>query len=369
MTLLYSKDQAKKFFKALRAFSIEVMEHYGLPTHPHHKTRPWIGGKPKGVIEHFTAGVTWKGSIKWLNGGDNDAASCQFLILDRRVGEIDDIFSKPEYDILQDLPVLVLMLSDLDKACWHAGWVNGLCVGIENRNAGPLQGEQGAWTWWPKGWTAPFPHEGLGKTPINMDNKWWEPYSYGQVVANIILCQYLLCLYPDMDPRWFLPHSAVASTKYDTGRAFPLNKVRDAVFAQSYLGDLIWLHDFKADPMYMDDYDEDEDVEFLQEMALRQADRGEEEMPEGWHLADVPPAADLQALIDDGNWKDELGAIRRGLDKLGYKVPASPAKTLDNDTAAAVYIFQRSMGLKTDKVPGGKTQTAMAKRLKQFGLM
>lgn len=366
-TMLYAKNTAKLFFEELRAFSIEVMEYLGLPTGPGHKTRPWAHGHPIGVVEHFTAGVTWKGTIRWLNGAGNDAASCHFLILDRFPAELEEIRSKEKYKLLHTLDVLVLQLSDLTEGNWHAGWVNSLCLGIENRNAGPLRGEQEAWTWWPKKWTQPFPHEKLGKTPIHLDGRWWEPYIYGQLTANVVVCQMLAVLYP-MDPRWFIPHSAVAETKWDTGRAFPLNKLRDAVFGQTMMmSELPWLHDFKADSMYMDDYDEEEEAEFLAELIARQADRTFDEDLDLEELVKLP-TPDVQALVQKGEWTKELGEVRQALDRLGYYVPGSQDENLDDDTATAVYIFQRSVGLKADKIPGDKTQRALHKRLKQFGL-
>jgi hypothetical protein len=370
MTYLYSRAQADQFFKALRAASIQILSAYGLPTSQGHKRYPeWEHGYPLGVTEHFTAGPTWKGSVNWLNdGGHDNKVSCQMLILDRMIPGIGEVYSL--YRELRDLRVAVLLLSDGIIPCWHAGWVNRLNFGIENRNAGPLKGSQGHWTWWAKKWTAKFPHEKLGKIPIYLDGQWWESYTHGQVAANILVGQMLYCLNGSdaLDPRWFLPHSATSGTKMDTGRAFPLHDVREAVFKQYHWEELPWMIKFKMDPQYMDDYDEDMDEDFLVELAERQADREGEELPEGYNLAEEPPGADLQDLIDDGNWREELGAVRRGLHRLGYYVPGDDRPVLDNDTALAIYQFQVSMGLKSDKVPGNKTQNALAKRLQQFGL-
>lgn len=370
--MLFSKQEAEEFFDAWRQASVAILDYYNLPTSPGVKTRPWKHGHPIGVTEHFTAGVTWKGSIQWLSGQDNKAASCHAFILDRRVAEIDDIWS--QYPMLQQIPVTALLLADLSKGTWHAGWVNALNFGIENRNAGILRGTQNAWTWWAKNWKAPFPSQELGKWPIDLDGQWWEPYTYGQVVANIIVCQMLCCLYhgenpgqPGMDRRWFLPHSATEGIKWDTGRAYPLNDVRDAVFNQVPVEQLTWLQSFKADPMYMDDYDEAEDLEFLQELAARQGNR-DDELPVDFDLAEMPPDVDLQALVQAGDWKKELPAVRRALHMLGYCVPASDEHVLDADTALASYQFQVSMKLTADKIPGDKTQKALLQRLKQFHL-
>jgi N-acetyl-anhydromuramyl-L-alanine amidase AmpD len=365
--MLYTRKQAEEFFKAWREASIEVLDYYNLPTSPGHKTRPWKRGHAVGVTEHFTAGVTWKGSISWLSGGSPNS-SCHAIILDRRMAEVDAIFDK--YGL--DMPVLSLLLADLDAGTWHATWSNGYNFGIENRNAGPLKGIQGAWTWWANKWTKPFPYQELNKTPINIDGKWWEPYTYGQIMANITICQMLYCLYEgDMDRRWFIPHQCISKGKMDTGRAFPLDNVRDAVFDQVAVGDLTWLHSFKADPMYMDDYDEEEDLEFLKELAERQGDRSEDDDEvHDFQVLEQPPDTELQLLVQDGNWRDELPAIRRALHLLGYHVPASDVLDLDKDTALAVWMFQTSYGgdLTVDKIPGGKTQAKLYERLKSFGL-
>jgi hypothetical protein len=364
----HTTAHSKEFFDALRKASVEIMDYYGLPTNPGVKRKTWKHGRPIGVTEHFTAGVTWKGAIRWLNGQDNMKSSCCAMILDRRIGEVDSITSK--YPILDVLPVTVIMMADLAQGTWNCGWGNAYNWGIENRNAGPLRGQQGAWTWWPNNYQKSFPHEKLGKTPVNVDGRWWEPYTYGQVVANILVCQYLHCLYQEdggLNPSWFLPHSALSSRKWDTGRAYPLQGVRDAVFDQTEIENLIWLHDFKNDPVYMDDYEEEWDHDFLVQLAQRQQDRYDEEVGEEQITVLEMPDADLEDLIEDGHWRTELNAVRRGLTKLGYYV-GSEGPDLDETTALAVWQFQKSMKLTVDKIPGNKTQTAMYKRLKDFQL-
>lgn len=362
----YTKAQAEEFFKALRQASIEMLDYYKLPTSPGNKTRKWRYGYPVGVTEHFTAGVTWKGSISWLSGKDNQTSSCHMVILDRKLGEVDSIFSK--YPILDSLPVTAILLADLDKATWHCGWGNEFNFGIENRNAGRLKGTQGAWTWWPNGYTKAFPHKELGKTPVNIDGVWWEPYTYGQIVANIIVCQYLHCFFQDkggVNPSWFIPHSALSGGKSDTGRAFPLQAVRDAVIDQTEIENLMWLHDFKADPQFMDDYEEEEDADFIQQLKERQGDRQDDWFDDENLL--VTPNIDIQMLVQDGYWKNELDAIRRALTKLGYVTDKSGPE-LDAVTALAVFQFQTSVDLKPDKIPGPVTQEALYKRLKDFQL-
>lgn len=368
--MLFSRSEADEFFKALRAASVEFLEWCNLPVDQGRKRcSSWKEGGPIGVTEHYTAGVTWKGTINWLNEGTvSNSVSCQMLILDQMIPDYRDIASK--YPELSGLKVTVILLSDGIVPCWHAGWVNRFTFGIENRNAGRLKYDDGQWYWWAKNWQAKFPMEKLSKKPASFGGTWWEPYTHGQICANILVCQMLYCLYPQMSPSWFLPHSATTGTKHDTGLAFPLHKVRNAVFGLQPLEDLIWLHDFRDVPRWMGDYAESEDRDFVHEMALRQRGRFDDEgFEEDLSVMETPPEADLQLLVEAGNWRKELGAIRRALHRLGYEVPATPFQTLDKDTALAVYQFQRSKGLKADKIPGSITQLALVRRLEQFNLM
>jgi hypothetical protein len=372
---LYTVNQSQEFFQALRAASVEFLQLCGLPTSQGGKRYAnWTHGRPIGVISHFTAGVTWKGSIRWLNdGGHDNKVSCQMMILDRMLPEFAAIIAK--YPELKDLKVVTLLLSYGIIPCWQAGWVNRLTCGIEKRNAGPLRGKNGDWRWWAKGWKAKFPFKQLDKQPILLDGRWWEPYTYGQVHDEILVCQHLHALYQNeggLDQRWFLPHSAVAGTKWDTGRAYPIHDVRDAVMAQMPIAGIPWLKSFQADPTgYAEDIEEYEDEQFLKELEERQAERAGEFNSDdlvSWSQIEEMPMPDLQQLVQDGVWKEELDSARRALHKLGYVV-GSQGPELDKDTATAVYQFQMSQkNLKADKIPGDKTQRALYRRLADFRL-
>jgi len=368
---LFTTSHSVEFFQALREASVKFLKRCGLPTSQGHKRyKKWTHGRPIGVTSHYTAGVTWKGSIRWLNdGGNKNTASCQLYILDRMLPEFSAIVAK--YPVLSGLKVVTLLLSDGIIPCWHGGWPNRINVGIEKRNAGCLRGKEGDWRWWGNDWKAKFPHDKLGKIPVKIDGKWWEPYTYGQVHDEILVCQHLHCAYQEeggLDPRWFLPHSATSGGKWDTGRAYPLNDVRNAVFAQMPIEGIPWLQAFAEDPSdYALELEEEDDELFLLELQERQADRmdGEADWDE---ICQMPPP-ELQALVQDGIWKDELDSVRRALGKLQY-VTGGAGPVLDEDTALAVYQFQRSQGdkLKNDKIPGDKTQRRLWRRLGDFQL-
>jgi len=363
-----SVPYAAEFFEHLRAASVELLEWFSLPTTIGFKTySEWAHDMPIGVTEHYTAGISWQGPLRWLGDGPHkNKVSCQMLILDRMLPEAKNIYAK--YSALKDLEVTTILQSDGIIPAWHAGWVNRLTFGIENRNAGRLRGSEGDWRWWGKGWKAKFPHEELGKTPILLDGQWWEPYTIGQIKANILVCQYLHAFYQregGLDLRWFLPHSATTGTKSDTGRAFPLQDVRDAVFAQMPIDGIPWLQSYAANPTeYAQEIEEEDDALFLLELESRQAERMHGTLD--IHALAEMPSPDLQDLVQDGDWKQELDSVRRALTKLGY-VTGGHGPVLDPDTALAVYQFQKSMSCKPyDKIPGSKTQEALYRRLVDF---
>lgn len=368
--MLYTPYQALDALGELRVISIELLRNLGIPVDPGKRDRAWANGYPIGVTEHYTAGTGWAGSARWLNGTANTGSSCHLLVADRMPDNIPESIVKALKKLGFD--VLVILLAPLHRGTWHGNWSNSNNVGIENRNAGILRGTKGDWKWWPKNWTTKFDAEALGKTPMLIDGKWWEPYTVGQIRANILLGQmfkgYAQSFGGEMDPRWFIPHSGVKETKMDTGRAYPLDLVREAVFEDRDLDTLEWLGKYEADPVgFVDELDEDMDLEFLEELAWRQQHR-DEDLPEHELLVcEEIPSANLQMLVQNGNWKNELDAVRRGLSMLDYVVGGAGPE-LDKDTALAVWMFQKMMGLKPDKIPGEVTQKALVKRLKTFQL-
>lgn len=365
---MHTTQQAREFFDQWREFSVAVLKHHGLPTDCGYKRKTWLHGRPKGITQHYTAGVSWQGSVSWLSGTQNKNSSCHIIICDRASPYATELQAK--YPLLKDFQVLSLLLTDLKKGTWHATWSNNMNVGIENRNAGILSGTQGNWRWW----AAKFDHEKLGKLPINIDGVWLEPYTYGQIVANIVVGQYLHCLYQDeggLDPVWCVPHSCIQEGKRDTHKAFPLQDWRDAVFNQVPWEGMPWLQAFNADPQYMQEYEEEMDDLFLQALEERQGLRedSDDDFTDEDHEEFVAmPEPSLQALIQEGNWKEELDSSRRALEKLCYHT-GGQGPVLDPTTMQSTKMFQRMMGLARDGIPGDKeTQPALYRRLKVFQL-
>jgi peptidoglycan hydrolase-like protein with peptidoglycan-binding domain len=128
-----------------------------------------------------------------------------------------------------------------------------------------------------------------------------------------------------------------------------------------------WLKYYADDPSaYALEIEEEDDALFLQELEERVIDRADGELD--WDELEEMPAPEMQNLIQDGDWKQDMNSIRRALAKLGY-VTGGSGPYLDEDTALAIYQFQKSQeGLKADKIPGNLTQEALYKRLQEFRL-
>jgi len=371
---MYTTPQAATdFFRDLRAFTVDVLKSIKAPTSPGGKVRSWKFGRPKGIIEHFTASVSWKGAASWLNDPKNQDSSCHFLVLDRLATDVAPILAK--YPSLATLPVTCLLLADLDKGTWHAGWANSMCVGIENRNVGEVRYVNGKFCWWANSWSAPLPKE-LNKTPVLINGRHWEPYTKGQIKANILIGRALNAMTRadgGLIKSWIIPHSCVSNQKSDTGPAFPLHDVREAMFTDKALSSLDFINKMVDDPIYTRDYDEMVDANFMKQLAESQQDRNvDSDFTNDQFLKAIgTPSASLQMLVQNGDWKGKLDVVRRGLAKLEYYIDpglASIGSKLDLSTSTAVQMFQRSVGLTADSVPGPVTQKAIYDRMTALGL-
>lgn len=316
-------------------------------------------------MKHYTAGVSLIGTCRWGNSPDNRNSSFPFVIGDR---VLPGLPAMPD-TVAPYLPVTALMLSDLRYGHWHGNWANSLTAGTENRNAGPLQKKDGKFYWW----RGEYDPEKMGKDPVLVGGQWWEPYTAPQLVANIWLTRMLVARFRDdehpLDPRWILPHSAVKSTKLDTGRAFPMNAVRTVSIA-SYGDDhtppidpweLGFVKKYKKAPtdtiLHLEDVEEQAYMDAMSCRALNDRDEG----------PILPP--DSTGLVEPGPWREKLLDVGLALSELGYYVHMKHPDDFSESLESAVWIFQTSTGsLKANSVPGSKTRKALRRRLKQFGL-
>lgn len=368
---MISTKEAIEFFAQWREWSKLVLQGWGIPTNCGDRRRKWNLGHPVGEMKHFTAGTGFIGSCRWGNSKHNDRCSYPIVMGDR----ILDLALPPVPDLVKKyLPVTGVMLSDLDKGHWHGNWTNGFTVGVENRNCGPLRLKGGKFYWWAK----EFKVDQMGKDPVNIDGKWYEPFTAEQLVANIWLTRLLVAAYAEeehpFDARWIIPHSAVAWGKVDTGRAFPMNLVRASAMLGTYYDrdpwDVPWIKQYKAAPdIALGALEEEEESSFVDAMIARDIDYRDEDDDEEPELDD-----DMSTLIEGGKWRDpkHLKKVLLGLHELGYHITHDPGTDFSDESKTAVWMFQKCATRKRcgnpDKIPGPKTRRALYKRLKQFQL-
>ena len=356
---------ADAFFKEWLSYSAIVLGRLA-PNCPlkTHKTRPWFDGiGPKGLIYHYTGGPDGIASLRWGNENKaNTGSSWHVTCLDHELREVAKL--KKDFPLVaQYLPVTAILHADVNKSTWHGNWTNANCFGIENRNLGRLSGKEGSY----------YRAAGSRRYPVTGERVShhneipWESYTAGQLIANINIARMLYrwrgCKF---DPTWVLPHSAVCWTKSDTGLAFPINQVRDAIFSPIEPELLTWIHYYPAAKKIQ------HVVTALDEPTLNQL-RDENLIV----IDDRRESGEWDKIVGTG-WRDYLPFVRESLDRLGYHVDALEAgedpKELEPTLQAAVEIFQVSTryrkghsALKPDGIPGDGTLTSIKARLQNFG--
>lgn len=251
-------QEATEIYSALRAASKEILIKLGCHTEPHAvdgkgKTRTckWflIGGQKRyrGLLYHYTAGVAEAGTLRWGNhpGWGNEVCSWHVTILDRISDNIiGEIWSKQDKQLRLLFPVPTIIMADWRWGTWHGNWTCDSTLGIENRNSG--------YSYEAKGGPAK-----LGKAPVEINGRRWEPYTREQMVCNINIGRVANgWIDEQIDPDWVLSHQCVWATKADTGLAYPMHSVRAAIFNDDNPADMDWLGAFPMAPDNNIDLDE-----------------------------------------------------------------------------------------------------------------
>lgn len=375
---------ALEFFLQWRRCSTEMMKVLcpTCPTFPkgptnHGKYKKWADGEgPIGLIYHYTAGPNGIASLRWGNENPaNGNSSWHATVLDHRIEEVEDIRQRYPL-VVKYLPVTALLHADITQGTWHGNWVNGRCFGIENRNVGyvVLRGDRYGRVFKKRSGGHGFRPIADQKRAVLLEGRWWESYTIEQIIANINIGKMLLAWRGDkFDKRWVLPHQFIWASKSDTGPAWPMYWIREAVFDSTPVEKIDWLQSYPASMTvpFVERPADDEERE--------DADRGDGS-PEVQEISPYEPmdAVDFDK-IDGVGWRDYLSAVRENLGILGGCCDPPPPDVdehdLDDDLRLATEIFQHSTyakwrgprQLKIDGVPGAKTREAIEKRLVQFG--
>lgn len=352
---------AQGIYSSLRIASAAILKAIGCRTEPHEvngkgKTRTCkykpINGQSRyrGILYHYTAGVAEIGTMRWGNhpGWGNEVCSWHVTILDRISDTVvGEIWDQQETALRRLFPVPTVIMADWRWGTWHGNWTCNTTLGVENRNSGYSYEAKGG------------PNK-LGKPPVEINGRRWEPYTREQMIANINLGRLANgWIDGQLDPDWVLSHQCVWASKSDTGLAYPMHDVRSAIFSDLDPLELDWLGAFDMAPDHNIALDE----------VFEPLDEHRDEAREDY-VRWVKPTPDMKAAAEP-EW------VAAQLYKIGFNTgPELPAGT---DLSRQVRWFQRSTGaykkkhpewvLAPDGLVGPKTVAGINRRLDQLKLI
>jgi N-acetyl-anhydromuramyl-L-alanine amidase AmpD len=177
----------------------------------------WKRGNPRGWVDHYTAGISARGTVLWFSNRDRETPgnSSAHYIMSRR-------------------GVIITIVNPLSHIAWHATVANPTHIGIEHVNAGLLS-KAGSKVLYMGRHTYP-----LDRVPYvqELSSGIWEPYLSQQLSNNIVLKRLLLCAAPTLQQEYFVDHQVVDPIrKKDCGPLWPLKNLNRLVFSwKSFLG-------------------------------------------------------------------------------------------------------------------------------------
>lgn len=364
------------FWDQLQEFSAAYYRRRGIKE----RQSPWGGnewknGAPKGAIIHYTADADVDRVLKWFMQEKYQSGICSHVVVGsqwtRQLRELVE-----GLPLVDALPVPVFQCRPPEVSAVHAVGVNRTCYGIEVVNVGELKFREGLlYTHWRRNhdpeapeWSEPWQgEEELAQKDLR---RWWAPYSPAQFEAVILVLRELRKLYKLLQPAWVLGHDNVQGAKTlrssgtplgydkrDPGALFPLHQVREIAFSDQ------------------DDYPEldltvaKQDRFRVMECFTGGVDRLSHE-PMSALIAREKALCVLMHKLKDGSLAKsrENEALKVGLYLLGYWITSPFSDTLSDWDREAVYVFQRLMGLTSDRIPGKKTKAALVERLADRGL-
>lgn len=362
----HTEAEARDFFERLATYSAEYVR-VALPAvHRHWPSEnfyeDWRHEHPVGNVLHYTAGVSFAGTIRHFVMGSR--ASSNWVVAKAIDARFDDLRSSLDLDVLRSECSQIVPPS---CPSWNAGWINRLVTGIEVRNAGVLRPypkakgkpDQRSMTrsaffeyagtdvddlnffWWYRGWTQPFVGEVL-----EVNGSFWESWSRGSIATVIVLLRYLNALYPDaIDPAYLLAHHQVSGVKNDVVLPIDLDKIRDAVlYSKEHVDDLDWLAEYDD---VEDGFEDVDDPWMIRESDELQSDRAEEDI-DGFDYRQIDGRVDSQP--------EAIEALRR----LGFRVEE------DEEVRKSLRIYQRGRNLRVDGVAGPESFAALDRDLRAW---
>jgi len=181
---------------------------------------PWKEGNPIGVVDHYTAGIHAKRTLRWFS---NEPRKVKY-------NSSANVVITPEGEI-------IIVVDPVAAIAWHARRDSHTHIGIEHVNAGLLCKKNGRYYYqgtrlYPQGWTPNIQKVGA---------EYWEPYTTAQIISNIVLKRWLVTAIPTLNRSYFVDHEVVDPLrKRDCGPLWPLQAINDLAFSSKPLRDMRW---------------------------------------------------------------------------------------------------------------------------------
>lgn len=297
---------------------------------------------PNGIILHYTAGNSFKGSVDWLcRPSFNTKAGAHVVIARGREAWADKAVIKG--GIVDSLPTSVVQIRLPSQTAWHSTWANEWAIGIELASCGEIRkNAQGVWVGPNGDWSEKVSDT---STMYEAGERTWQGFTEAQMRTAIRVMQFYQALFPNISPENVVGHENVQGVrtperlgcdKRDLGIAVDWWGIKGAVFLGkewSGNGRRSLLMDGLARSLYDD-------------MMKRSS-------------------MDQKALEHDA---------QDALQELGYSTHEAPPGVMPFAPIMAtnrrsLYMAQRMLGLVPDMVVGPKTLDALAWRIKdRWGL-
>lgn len=183
---------------------------------------PWKTGRPIGLIDHYTAGISGRATLRWFSRRDRGAG----------IGN-----SSAHYVLSRD-GVASQIINPLENIAWHARGHSYTHIGIEHVNTGVLRVVNGELRYLN---VRKYPAEREPHVQV-INGEHWEPYTTRQIVTNIVLKRWLAMALPSLERAEFIDHEmADPERKRDCGPLWPLEAINDLVFSYKPVRDMQWM--------------------------------------------------------------------------------------------------------------------------------